>query len=385
MPSTIRQVIQEYSNGGGAETVAYELSKAFSHHGLVNEVRASHLKIAPPEGTTARPLAGCLASIATRGRMRYLGRLLVMPLFSLATWINIRRQQGQIVISHGDCVNGDVMIIHAVNAASIEIKQHEGDWKWQLNPMHYWVALRDHFTIRRLRFRRYVAVSKRVKQELQHYYGVPDERIRIIPNGIDIDRFAPKPEARQPIRARYGIPADAKVLTLVGHEFRRKGLEYVIRSLAHLDDTHWLMVIGSEDPEPYRDLVPEVSSRIVFTGPQREMADFYAATDVYVFPTNYETFSLVCMEALACGVPVLATAVGGIEDYLVDGMNGYFIERDPEKIADSVRAALATPAHYADLSANARATAEAYTWDRIAEAYIALFRELDAEGVHEPR
>ncbi len=175
------------------------------------------------------------------------------------------------------------------------------------------------------------------------------------------------------------------MLTLVGHEFRRKGLEYVIRSLAHLDDTHWLMVIGSEDPEPYRDLVPEVSSRIVFTGPQREMADFYAATDVYVFPTNYETFSLVCMEALACGVPVLATAVGGIEDYLVDGMNGYFIERDPEKIADSVRAALATPAHYADLSANARATAEAYTWDRIAEAYIALFRELDAEGVHEPR
>lgn len=380
MPSTILQVIQEYSNGGGAETVAYELSKAFSHHGLVNEVRASHLKIEPPPGTTARPLAGFLARIATRGRMRYLGRLIVMPLFSIATWFAIHRRHGRIVISHGDCVNGDVMIIHAVNAASIDIKQQEGDWKWRLNPMHYWVALRDHFTIRALRFRRYVAVSKRVKHELQHYYGLPDDRIRIIPNGIDIDRFAPRPEARQPIRARYGIPADAKVLMLVDHEFRRKGLEYVIRALAHLDDTHWLMVVGSEDPAPYRDLVPEVSSRIVFTGPQRAMADFYAATDVYVFPTNYETFSLVCMEALACGVPVLATAVGGIEDYLVDGVNGYFIERNAQQIADRVRSALATPEHYAELSAHARATAEAYTWNRIAEAYSALFHELDVES-----
>ncbi len=133
MPSTIRQVIQEYSNGGGAETVAYELSKAFSHHGLVNEVRASHLKIAPPEGTTARPLAGCLASIATRAACATSAGS-VMPLFSLATWINIRRQQGQIVISHGDCVNGDVMIIHAVNAASIEIKQHEGRLEMAAQP-----------------------------------------------------------------------------------------------------------------------------------------------------------------------------------------------------------------------------------------------------------
>lgn len=385
MPSTILQVIQEYSNGGGAETVAYELSKAFSDHGLANEVRASHLKIAPPPGTTARPLAGFLAPIATRGRMRYLGRLLVMPLFSIATWLAIHRRRGQIVISHGDCVTGDIMIIHAVNAASIDIKRQEGDWKWRLNPMHYWVALRDHVTIRGLRFRRYIAVSNRVKDELQRFHGVPDDRIRIIPNGIDIDRFAPKPEARRPIRARYGIPADAKVLTLVGHEFHRKGLEYVIRALAHLDDTHWLMVIGSEDPAPYRDLVPEVASRIVFTGPQREMADFYAATDVYVFPTSYETFSLVCMEALACGVPVIATAVGGIEDYIVDGVNGYFIERNPHQIADRVKAVLATPERYAEFSANARATAEAYTWNRIAESYIALFHELETEEVSEQR
>lgn len=379
MPSTILQVIQEYSNGGGAETVAYELSQAFSHHGLTNEVRASHLKIAPPNGTTTRSLAGFLSRIATRGRMRYLGRLLVVPLFSIATFFAIRRKTGQIVISHGDCVNGDVMIIHAVNAASIEIKQQEGDWKWRLNPMHYWVALRDNFTIRGLRFRRYIAVSKRVKNELKHYYNVPEDRIRVIPNGIDVKRFCPKPEARLPIRERYGIPSDAKVLTLVGHEFRRKGLEYVIRALAHLDDSHWLMVIGSEDPAPYRDLVPAVSKRIVFTGPQREMADFYAATDVYVFPTNYETFSLVCMEALACGVPVIATQVGGIEDYIVDGVNGYFIERNPEQIADRVRATFTTPEHYAELSTNARATARAYTWNRIAEFYVGLFREMDEE------
>lgn len=379
MPSTILQVIQEYSNGGGAETVAYELSKAFAHHGIVNEVRSSHLKIEPPSGTTARPLAGFLSRIATRGRMRYLGRLLVVPLFSIATWFAIRREAGQIVMSHGDCVNGDIMIIHAVNAASIEIKRQEGDWRWRLNPMHYWVALRDHLTIRGLRFRRYIAVSKRVKDELKEFYGVPDSRIRVIPNGIDVKRFTPKPEARQPIRERYGIPGDAKVLTLVGHEFRRKGLEYVIRALGHLDDTYWLMVIGSEDPTPYRDLVPEVSSRIVFTGPQREMADFYAATDVYVFPTSYETFSLVCMEALACGVPVIATAVGGIEDYIVDGVNGYFIERDPAQIADRVQATFASPEHYAELAANARATARAYTWNRIAEFYVTLFRELDAE------
>jgi UDP-glucose:(heptosyl)LPS alpha-1,3-glucosyltransferase len=108
------------------------------------------------------------------------------------------------------------------------------------------------------------------------------------------------------------------------------------------------------------------------------MPALYAAADAFVLPTAYETFSLVCMEALACSTPIFATPVGGIEDYLVDGVNGYQIKRDAADIAHKIGTAFADPALMARLSSGAHATALNYGWDYVGSRYIALLEEVQA-------
>jgi len=377
MTVEILQVTQEFSTAGGAETVAFELAHALSRAGIANRVLTSRRDGEAALPTEVEIIGGFLASIPTRGALRYVGRLLVVPLFSLIVTAAVRSRRG-IIISHGDCMVGDMLVIHAVNAASLDQKRQEGGWTWRFNPMHYFVAWRDRRTIGDRRFRRYIAVSRRVETELIDYYDVPKDRIRIIPNGIDLQRFCPKPDAREAIRHAFGLAREARVLLFAGHEFRRKGLEFVVRALDRLPEDFRLLVVGSDDPAPYRALLPHLNDRIVFAGARRNMADFYSAADAFVFPTGYETFSLVCMEAMACGTPVLATRVGGIEDYLQDGSNGYFIDRDPAMIAETIRTLFADPERYVAIAAAARATAAGYSWDAIAERYVAAAEELAA-------
>ena len=108
------------------------------------------------------------------------------------------------------------------------------------------------------------------------------------------------------------------------------------------------------------------------------MPSFYAAANVFVLPTAYETFSLVCMEAMACSLPVFATPVGGIEDYLRDGVNGYQIKLEAEDIACRLKAALDHSELMSKLREGARNTAVAYSWDRIGLEYIDMLKEIDA-------
>eukprot|EP01037_Dinobryon_pediforme_P015538 gene15538-15685_t len=377
--SIILQIVQEFSTTGGVETVALELSRAFSRANVANCVMASKVDGPVAPGTDIELVGAVLAKLPTRGTLRYVGRALVVPLFTIAATFAARRRRQAVIISHGDSFIGDIMVIHAVNAASLAEKRRDGGWRWMLNPMHMWVALRDRWMIGGLRYRIYVAVSRRVQHELQHHYNVPLQRIRIIPNGIDLARFKPALQMRSDMRAAFNIPSEAKVLLFAGHEFGRKGLEYIIRALDQSSDDVWLLVVGSDNPEPYRQIAPRLKDRIVFVGSRKNMPDFYAAADTFVFPTNYETFSLVCMEALASGLPVLATRVGGIEDYLNEGGNGYFITRDPAVIADKIRMVFADPVNYLKLSAGAVATAQNYGWDAVAAQYLALIAEVAAE------
>ena len=381
----IVQVVQELSTAGGVETVAGELAGVFSRNNLPNVVLASavaeNFQDASVQSTTkVERIAAWLSLIPTRGPLRHLGRVIVVPIFTLAaTWALKRRHSKAIVISHGDSLSGDVLVVHAVNAQSLAEKRNAGSWRWLFNPMHLWVGLRDRFMIGGLRYRRFVAVSSRVATELQQLYGVPASRIRVISNGIDLARFRRCAESGRAIRRAFNIPHHAKLLLFVGHEFQRKGLAHVIGALQRLSgDTH-LLVVGSDNPAPYRKLAGAIADRVIFTGARTDLPALYSAADAFVLPTAYETFSLVCMEAMACGVPVFATAAGGIEEYLKDGSNGFQIRMDADDIATRLAAAFADPALMSRLRDGALATARSYGWDRVGQHYIELLREIDAE------
>ncbi|MBR0712619.1 glycosyltransferase family 4 protein [Bradyrhizobium liaoningense] len=378
MTLEIVQVVQELSSAGGVETVASELARIFNRNGLPNVVLASAVSRELERTASIERVMPWLSRIPTRGPFRHIGRAIVVPLFTLAVTRALSRHPDAVVISHGDSLKGDVLVVHAVNAQSLAEKRNAGQWRWRLNPMHLWVSLRERWMIGGLRYRIFVAVSSRVTQELQQFYDVPASRIRVISNGIDLDRFTPDPLGGRAIRAEFGIPNDTKLLLFVGHEFHRKGLALAIAALEKLDDDVWLLVVGSDDPAPYRKLAHKARTRLIFAGHRSDLPAIYSAADAFVLPTAYETFSLVCMEAMACALPVFATSVGGIEEYLACGVNGFRIEPDADAIAATIADALADPDLMTRMRERARETARNYSWERVGAQYIELLRQIDA-------
>ncbi|MBZ5762634.1 glycosyltransferase family 4 protein [Rhizobium sp. VS19-DR104.2] len=377
MTFEIVQIIQEFNTVGGAERVAWDLSIAFGQLGQVNSVVASTTPQFPPANVKLRPIVPWLARLPKRGLFRHAGRMVVVPIFTIAAnFANLPKRES-VLISHGDTFYGDILVVHAVNAENLKEKRRAGQWSWLLNPIHAWVAVRDRLMIGGLRYRRYVAVSGRVKHELMDNYRVPSDRIAIIPNGIDLSKFRAEPRGGHALRAEFGIPDNARLLLFVGHEFSRKGLAYVIQAMQTLNDpTLWLLVVGSDNRKPYVAMAGSLASRIVFAGERRDMERIYPAADAFVLPTAYETFSLVCMEAMACGVPVLATRVGGIEEYLKDGVNGYGIDRDRDDIARKLALVFSGESGLQTLKAGAIATADSYSWNEISRRYVSLAEDV---------
>ncbi|MDB5619404.1 glycosyltransferase family 4 protein [Tardiphaga sp.] len=378
MTIEIVQIVQELSTVGGVESVACELAAAFSRAKVANTVLASAVGNRINPETRIERVGAWLSRIRTRGVLRYFGRFIVVPVFTILATRAAIRHPNAVIISHGDSLTGDVLVVHAVNAQSLAEKRNAQDWSWLLNPLHLWVALRDRWMIGGLRYRMFVAVSPRVSTELQAIYAVPPSRIQVIPNGIDLTRFVQDSAAGRAVRVEFNIPEDARLLLFAGHEFRRKGLAHAIAALERLGPNVWLLVVGSDNPASYRKMATTSADRLVFAGSRTDMPALYSAADGFVLPTSYETFSLVCMEAMACSVPVFATPVGGIEDYLVDGVNGYQIRMDGADIAAKIEHAFSNSELTQRLRDGARATALDYGWDHVGARYIALLEQVQA-------
>lgn len=187
--------------------------------------------------------------------------------------------------------------------------------------------------------RQVIAVSPQVKQELLARYSFPPERIQVIPNGVDLDRFGTIPPEkrlalRTSVRNQMGIPLDAPVILCVGTGAHRKGIEPLLRAFAALFEQPHL------GPSPFLLLVGRDAHRVVAKGMQTVVAntarsslnfhircikqydpieDLYAASDVFALPTRYEPFGNVCLEALAMGLPVITTRQNGMSALLCNG------------------------------------------------------------------
>jgi len=384
----ILQVSLEVGLAGGSECVAYELHRAWLALGLHARVLTSlATEPEPQQGVTY--VAPWLTFWNMRARWRHLAALIAVPLFTVAaTWRAYRTPGAKIIVSHGDSLIGDVCIMHAVNRASLAEKRRAGYYRWLLNPSNLWVSWRDWWMLRGGRYRRVVAISERVRTQLKKHYNVPDERIVTIPNGINLSRFDPSnASSRAEVRLSLGVPSDVPLLLFVGSQFRLKGLEFVIRALAEMNTRAVLLVVGGDVQGPYKRMAEQlgVRDRVIFAGARNDIPRLYPAADALVLPTLYETFALVCLEAMASGLPVLASEVGGIEDYLVDGENGFYIQRDQQEIAAKLDMILQDPDLHARIRERGLATAQNYAWEKIARQYLSLFEELIAERAQKPQ
>jgi glycosyltransferase involved in cell wall biosynthesis len=378
----ILQISREMGFGGGSECVAFELHRAWRALGIDARAVTSHAT--EPEARQGISfVTPWLMHFGLRSRWRHLGTLLAVPLFTLAATWRVKRSRGsKIVLSHGDSLSGDICVVHAVNRASLAEKRRTGYYGWLLNPSNLWVAWRDRRMLGGGRYRKIVAISERVRKDLKRYYNVPDERIVTIPNGINLARFNPgNALSRDAVRQSFGVPQDVSLLLFVGSQYRLKGLEFAIRALTEMETRAVLLVVGADVAAPFKRLAEQlgVSDRVIFAGARSDLPTIYPAADAFELPTLYETFALVCLEAMASGLPVLASPVGGIEDYLGDGENGLHIQRDPKEIAAKLDQLLNDRQQHARLREAGIATAKKYEWKKVAQQYLSLFDELTAE------
>ncbi len=372
---------------GGISVVAYQLARALQEMGMGVETVTGEL----PTGEFNDSVGEIhqIKSVAwLSNRLNgYLKVNLTVILFSvLASRILQARQRNCVTLSHGDSFVGDIFVAHSCHWAAIHSKIRQGEKLWVLNPMHWFVLAREAWLCRKNRFRYLVSVSNSVAKEYRHYHRVPPERIKIIPNGVSIERFSPERRGmfRQQILDDLRLPDNSFLLLFVGNEFRRKGLELPIRALPHVKSGEQeiaLIVIGHDNAEHFRSVAGKcgVAKKIHFLGPRNDTERFMAAADIFVFPTDYEPFGLAVLEAMASGIPVLATETGGIVDYFEDNTNGLFIKREPEDIAEKISSLLKDPLRRKEMGIAARKTAEKFSWDRIASQYLELIRQAAKE------
>lgn len=232
-----------------------------------------------------------------------------------------------------------------------------------------------------------VASSHGVAAELASLYPLVRGRVRVVPNGFDPKRFIPlAPGPRKALRSGLGLAPGDLALLFVGKDFHRKGLEPALRALALLPPKVKLLIAGENaDVVPtahFKALAAELGlgGRARFLGHQKDVAPWFQACDALVFPTLYESFAVVSAEAMGAGLPLLASHANGIDDLLVQGVNGAFIERSGASIAAAVRRHILPASRRLRLRRGALAAAAGLGWAKVAARHRAVC--LQAGSLH---
>lgn len=276
--------------------------------------------------------------------------------------------------------------VQAVHGAWMEVSRQQRDWKGRLkqrlNLYHPLVLAFERRVYGGRRYRKLIALSEQVKADLMRFYGVPAEDIVIIPNGFAPAEFSVARAARERevMRERLGYGPEAKVVVFVANELERKGFGPLLRALASLKDERvHLLAVGRLSASAYAAEIAALgmTARVQFTGPSADVASFYAASDVFALPTQYEAWGLVITEAMACGLPVLTSRLAGAAIAVQEEATGMLLD-DPgsvDEIATKIRLLLdgrhASPNEIAD-------SVSAYAWPEVLRRYESLLAECAA-------
>ncbi|MCD6185289.1 MAG: glycosyltransferase family 4 protein [Deltaproteobacteria bacterium] len=178
-----------------------------------------------------------------------------------------------------------------------------------------------------------IANSELGKKHAIYYHAVPKNNIEVIYNGVDLNKFNPTVRSlyRDETRKKFGIKKNEIVLLFVGRNFKLKGVKTIIESISLLwekKEKIRVLIAGKGNPSSFLKLAKKlnVENKIFFAGESNKIEKFYAAGDIFVFPTLYDPFANVCLEAMACGLPVITTKMNGASEIIKNGRNGYVVE-----------------------------------------------------------
>jgi glycosyltransferase involved in cell wall biosynthesis len=236
------------------------------------------------------------------------------------------------------------------------------------------------------RARKIIAVSNFTKWELTSYYKIPEDKIRVIHNGVDTRKFQPLPDKRK-VKEELGFNPDEPAILSVGRLYARKGLFTLIECMPAVIKrfpTAKFIISGKGQSDEMHKLISHaerlgVKNNIAFTGyyPDKKLPKLYQAADVFAFSTFYEHHPFAVLEALSTGLPVVTTGVGGIPETIESGKNGFLVETfNPRQFSEKILFLLEHPAEAAEMGRLARKTiVEQYDWRIVVKDAMKVYNE----------
>ncbi len=258
-------------------------------------------------------------------------------------------------------------------------------WLKYLSPRHRSLLALERGMFTPGNYVRIIAISRLCRRQLMHYYAVPEAAIRLIYNGVDLKHFntGQHTPLRRAGRKRFGISESDTVLLFAGNDFRRKGLRFALAAaigLAAQGRQVKLLVAGRGNPALFIRLAQKAGfeKNLVFAGSLPDMRPAYHAADLLVHPALYEPFGNVCLEAMACGLPVATTRLTGAADIIDNGRSGIITDAPGEAGAMTARIAeaLANPGCLAAMAEKAEAHAREFTLERNVQDTLAVYKEI---------
>ena len=226
-------------------------------------------------------------------------------------------------------------------------------------------------------------VSEVVVAQLSKHFRRQDAAF--IPNGVDVTRFEPEArlQRRSAARAELNLVPGTFALLLIGNDWRKKGLQTLIQALNECRDLPiQLLVVGHDDAKPFEVAIQRLGllDRVAFLAPSKDVMKFYAAADAYAGPSLEDAYGLPVIEAMASGLPVIASINAGVSDVINDGLNGLLL-REPSNVAELaglIRTLVHDRSFGEQLARNAVYTARQHTSDHTAAAMWELLNSVIA-------
>lgn len=232
-----------------------------------------------------------------------------------------------------------------------------------------------------------IAVSKYTVKELTELYNIPKEKIHVIYNGVDTEKFKPRIN-RTELRREFSLEENKKIVLFVGRLYHRKGLEILLQSIPQVIDefSNVRFVISGQGfkqkEEGLRNLSKElnIEEQVTFLGyvSDEKLPSLYSSSDIFVLPAIYENFPFAILEAQSSGLPVISTKVGGIPEFLVDNKNGFLIDpRDSSQLAQRLLTLLQDEKTAKKMGdCGRRLVEEKFDWRLITGQVIELYHKL---------
>lgn len=273
---------------------------------------------------------------------------------------------------------GSVVWMQSVHAAWMDVcrrtRTFRERFRQRLNPFHPMILQAEKRMLRGREYRRLIALTPQVRDDLVRFYDVPPGDVDILPNGFSRAEFNPANSRRdrEAVRQQLGLPSAATVIVFVANEAERKGLPQLLRAVARLDDPSlYVLAVGRFDAAASARLAASLGlgDRVKFPGASAKVSRYYAAADLFALPTQYEAWGLVIIEAMACGLPVLTSRLAGAAVAVAEGRTGELLDDPRDETEIAAKLAVMLRAGTTSRREEITASVQTYEWFQVLGRY----------------